>query len=129
MAWLLTIVLKPFATRMLTVIGHPTLDAHALRFGFYALLQVLESGAVLAMLRHMAWHGQIPGAPRPVVANMTWEGYVLMAGFGLSIPVTTNAWLLWFALPLLVGQVRRLRRRNRRDPEAGAVAGLNTPHG
>jgi uncharacterized membrane protein len=128
MAWLLTIVLNPFATRMLTVTGHPTLDAHALRFGFYALLQVLESGAVLAMLWHMASHGQIPGAPRPVVANMTREAYVLMAGFGLSIPlffVITNAWLLWFALPLLVGQVRRLRRRNRRNPEAGQ----NTLHG
>ena len=126
MAWLLTIVLNPFATRMLTVIGHPTLDAHALRFGFYALLQVLESGAVLAMLWHMVSHGQIPGAPRPAVANMTRESYILMAGFGLSIPVffiTTNAWLLWFALPLLVGQVRRLRRRNRRDPEAGQTPG------
>ncbi len=126
MAWLLTIVLNPFATRMLTVIGHPTLGAHALRFGFYALLQVLESGAVLAMLRHMTSHGQTPGAPRPVVASMTREGYVLMAGFGLSIPVffiTANAWLLWFALPLLVGQVRRLRRRNRRNPEAGPTPG------
>jgi len=50
MAWLLTIVLVPVATRMLTAIGHPALDVHALRFGFYALLQVLESGALLAML-------------------------------------------------------------------------------
>ena len=125
-AWLLTIVLNPFATRMLTVIGHPTLDAHALRFGFYALLQVLESGALLAMLRHMASHGQIPGAPPPMVTNMTREAYVLMAGFGLSIPVffiTTNAWLFWFALPVLVGQVRRLRRRNPRNSEAGQAHG------
>jgi uncharacterized membrane protein len=125
-AWLLTIVLNPFATRMLTVTGHSTLDAHALRFGFYALLQVLESGAFLAMLRHMASHGQIPGAPPPVVANMTREADVLLVGFGLSIPVffiTTNAWLLWFALPVLVGQVRRLRRRNPRNSEAGQAPG------
>ena len=62
----------------------------------------------------------------PVVANMTREAYVLMVGFGLSIPVffiTTNAWLLWFALPVLVGQVRRLRRRNPRNSEAGQAPG------
>jgi uncharacterized membrane protein len=122
MAWLLTIVLNPFATRMLTAIGHPTLGAHALRFGFYALLQVLESAVFLAMLRHMVAHGQVPGAPQSVMAKLTVESYVLMAGFGLSIPVffaTTYAWALWFAIPLLVGQARRLRRRNRGSPEAG----------
>ena len=46
--------------------------------------------------------------------------------FGLSIPVffiTTNAWLLWFALPVLVGQVRRLRRRNPRNSGAGQAPG------
>ena len=41
--WLLMIVLNPFATKLLTAPGHPDLDTHALRFGFYALLQVLES--------------------------------------------------------------------------------------
>ena len=125
-AWLLTIVLNPFATRMLTALGHPTLDVHALRYGFYALLQVLESAAFLAVLRHMASHGQIPGAPQPVVDKLTRESYVLMAGFGLSIPVffaTTYAWVLWFGIPLLVGQARRLRRRNRGSPEAGQTPG------
>jgi hypothetical protein len=48
MAWLLTIVLVPFAARLLTASGHSTLYAHALRFGFYALLQVLESGMAAA---------------------------------------------------------------------------------
>ena len=113
-AWLLTIVLNPFATRMLTVIGHPTLDAHALRFGFYALLQVLESGAMLAMLRHMVSRGQMPGAPRSVVTSTTRHCYALITGFGLSIPlffVTTFAWPLWFIIPPLAGQVGRLRSR------------------
>jgi hypothetical protein len=32
------IVLNPFATKLLTAPGHPDLDTHALRFGFYALL-------------------------------------------------------------------------------------------
>jgi uncharacterized membrane protein len=115
MAWLLTIVLIPFATRMLTEIGNPTLDAHALRYGFYALLQVLETGALLAILRHMISHDQATAAPAPVVSRMTRQCYVLMAGFALSIPiffVTTDAWVLWFAFPLLSGPASRLLRRN-----------------
>jgi uncharacterized membrane protein len=119
MAWLLTIVLVPFATRMLTASGHPALDVHALRFGFYALLQVLESGALLAMLRHMVSRGQVPGAPRPAVTGMARQCYVLMAGFGLSVPlffVTPGAWLLWVVVPLGAGQVSRLRRRDGRGP-------------
>jgi uncharacterized membrane protein len=48
MAWLFTIVVTPFATRLLTASAHPTptLDTHALRFGFYALIQMLESVAL-----------------------------------------------------------------------------------
>jgi uncharacterized membrane protein len=117
MAWLLTIILVPFATRMLTAPGHPALDVHALRYGFYALLQVLEAVALLAMLRHMVSRGLAPGAPPPVVTGMTRQCYVLMAGFGLSIPlffVTTDAWLLWIVVPLLAGQASRLRRRRGR---------------
>ncbi len=134
MAWLLTIVLVPFATKMLTAPGHPTLDVHALRFGFYALLQVLESVALLAMLRHMVSHGQLPGAPRPVVTGMTRQCYVLMAGFGLSIPlflVTTDAWLLWVIVPLGAGQVTPASAPapGRPRPVARAYTGLNPPHG
>jgi uncharacterized membrane protein len=126
MAWLLTIVLVPFATRTLTTPGHPTLDAHALRFGFYALLQVLESGALLAMLWHMVSHGLAPGTPRLTMTGMARQCYVLMAGFGLSIPlffVTTGAWLLWIVVPLLAGQVSRLRRRYSRGTGAGQASG------
>jgi uncharacterized membrane protein len=118
MAWLLTIVLTPFATRLLTASGHSTLDAHALRFGFYALLQVLVSAALLVMLRHMDSRGQLSGAPRSVVSGTARQCYVLMTGFGLSIPfffVTIYAWLLWFIVPPLAGQVRRLRTRMVRD--------------
>jgi uncharacterized membrane protein len=115
MAWLLTIILIPFGTRMLTEIGHPTLGAHALRFGFYALLQVVEAGALLAMVRHMASAGLAAGAPQPALTSVVRQCYVLMVGFGLSIPlffVTTYAWVLWIIVPVLVGQIRRLRRRS-----------------
>jgi uncharacterized membrane protein len=126
MAWLLTIVLNPFATRMLTARGHPDLDVHALRFGFYALLQVLQYGALLALLRHMVSAGLAPGAPRPVVTGTARRCYVLMASFGLSIPlffVTTYAWLLWFIAPPLAGQVRRFERRRGRGHGAGQAPG------
>jgi uncharacterized membrane protein len=78
-AWLLAIVLNPFGTKLLTASGHPSLDTHALRFGFYALLQVLESVAMLAMLRHLTSRGQAPDAPRAVVNDMGWQAWSLMA--------------------------------------------------
>ena len=118
--WLLMIVLNPFATRMLTTRGQQTLEAHALRFGFYALLQLLASVALFAMLQHMISHGQAPDTPPLTVTNMTWASYGVMLGFGLSIPVffaTTYAWLLWIIIPMLVARLRRLQHRNRRSPE------------
>ncbi len=111
--WLLTIVLNPFATKLLVTEGQ-TLTTHALRFGFYALLQVLESVMLYAMLRHLIVRG-LADLPPPVVTSMTRKCYVWMAGFGLSIPVffvTTYAWLLWIATPLLAGQLRHLYRRH-----------------
>jgi len=111
-AWLLTIVLNPFATKLLTANG--SLDTHALRFGFYALLQVLESLALLAMLKHMTSRGQAPDTPQSALADMSWQAWSLVAGFGLSIPllfVTIYAWVLWIAVPLAVGSLRQLRHR------------------
>jgi uncharacterized membrane protein len=112
--WLLMIVLIPFATKLLTTRGHQTLGAHALRFGFYALLQVLASGAVLGMLRHMLSRGQLAGIPAPVVASATWQTCGQLLGFALSIPVffaTTYAWVLWIVIPLLVFRLYRFRHR------------------
>jgi uncharacterized membrane protein len=117
-AWLLTIVLNPFATKLLTDSG--SLDTHALRFGFYALVQVLESLALLAILKHMTARGQAPDTPREVLADMGWQAWSLVVGFGLSIPfffVTTYAWVFWFAVPLVVGSLRQLRHRGSGIPD------------
>jgi uncharacterized membrane protein len=124
-AWLLMIVLNPFATRMLTTRGQPTLDAHALRFGFYALLQLLASLALFAMLQHMISHRQAPDAPPLAVTNMAWACYGAMLGFGLSIPVffaTTYAWLLWIIIPVLVAQLRRRSSSSPRRRERTSTA-------
>jgi uncharacterized membrane protein len=118
-AWLLMIVLIPFATKLLTTRGNPTLDAHAVRFGFYALLQALAAATMLGMLRHMIARDQLPGIPASAVAGTTWQTSGMLLGFGLSIPVffaSTYAWVLWILIPVLVYRVSRFRHRN---PEAG----------
>jgi|HubBroStandDraft_3_1064219.scaffolds.fasta_scaffold219490_2 uncharacterized membrane protein len=122
LAWLLMIILNPFATKLLTTRGHETMGVHALRWGFYALLQLLASAVVLAMVHHMiSHHLQAPGTPPLNLAESDWQSYGLMLGFGLSIPVfffINYAWLLWGVVPLLVGRVHRLWRRNHHGPQA-----------
>ena len=54
--------------------------------------------------------------PPGVLSETTWQAGALILGFGLSIPVffiTTGGWVLWFAIPLLAGQLRRYQRRHR----------------
>jgi uncharacterized membrane protein len=116
-AWLFTIILNPFATKLLTSHGNDNLYVHALRFGFYSLLQALASVALLLILRHMVFHDEAPGFPEPVLIDNTWQTYGLLAGFGLSIPVffvTTYGWVVWIAGPLLVHRLYRLRYGKRR---------------
>ena len=86
-AWLFIIILIPFATKLLTSQGNKNLYVHALRFGFYSLLQALASVVLLAMLRHMVSHDQAPGIAEPVIIGNAWQAYGLLVGFGLSIPV------------------------------------------
>ncbi|MGH3151707.1 MAG: TMEM175 family protein [Streptosporangiaceae bacterium] len=116
--WLLSIVLNPFATRLLVASGQ-NLPTHALRFGFYALLQVMESAMEYALLRHMIAR-RLANVPAPVAASLARKSYALMIGFGLSIPVffvVPWAWVLWIASPVLGAQLRRQRRRRvKSDP-------------
>jgi uncharacterized membrane protein len=113
--WLLTIILNPFATKLLTTEQHDTLGAHALRYGFYALLEVLSTLTFVSMVRHMVSHGlQTPDMPPSVASDAYRGGYGVMLGFGSSIPLfflSREAWLAWIAGPLLVRQIARQRRR------------------
>jgi uncharacterized membrane protein len=113
MLWLLTIILNPFATKLLTTEGHDTVGAHALRFGFYALLQVLASAAFVAMVRHLFAYGlQASETPPRIATDAYWQGAGVILGFGLSIPIffaTKEAWLLWIAGPFLAGRISERR--------------------
>jgi uncharacterized membrane protein len=113
MIWLLTIILIPFATKLLTGYGHDSLTVHALRWGFYALLQTIDAAVLLAMTHHMAAH-DLGSRDAEKRAGDDWDSYGTMLGFGLSIPVffaTTYGWVLWFVLPILVARVNRYHRR------------------
>jgi len=110
MGWLLTIVLTPFATKLLIARGLETTGAHAVRFGFYALVQVGSSALLLLLQRHLVSRRQAPATPAASAANLTWQSYGQMLGFGLSIPllfVWKLAWLLWIVVPLVVDRVSR----------------------
>jgi uncharacterized membrane protein len=118
-SWLLMIVLTPFATRLLTAGGPPTV---ALRFGFYALVQLLDSALLLAMLRHMIDRRELASVPREVLAAWTWRNYSPMLAFGLSIPVfffTSYGWVLWFAVPMALGRLHRSSAHRRNGPGPG----------
>jgi uncharacterized membrane protein len=121
-AWLLMIVLNPFATRLLTTRGNDDLYAHGMRFGFYALLQLLDALLLLAMVRHMRSRQQAPDTPPDVVIGIVHVETAQILGFGLSIPllfVTPYAWLLWFAVPLVIRWRGRIPLFNYRGPRAG----------
>ena len=86
-----------------------------------------STGSARTRMRH---HCTVPSrsgrAPRLVGTGMARQCHVLMAGFGLSVPLffaTTSAWQLWVIVLRLAGQVSRPRLRGR------AGGGLNPPHG
>ncbi|MFD9126930.1 TMEM175 family protein [Kitasatospora sp. NPDC059571] len=116
--WLLTIVLNPFATKLLTTEGDDT-DTLGLRFGFYALLQCLAHAVVIAMERRMTSQKlRDPDVPAELVAAGDPVLYGMLIGFGLSIPVfflTPYAWVLWIVVPRAVGLLSRNRSRASAD--------------
>jgi uncharacterized membrane protein len=115
--WLMTIVLIPFAAKLLAVAN----GEHDVRYAFYALLQVLVSGSMLLMARYATVHDLVaPDAPPPSRSDADWQSYGLLLGFGISIPIfflISYAWILWFAIPALIGLVRKFRRGGQEDTE------------
>jgi uncharacterized membrane protein len=114
MAWLLMVILVPFATRLLTGPDHATYDVHAVRFGLYALLEAMLSATMLLMVRYLGARGHAPDAPEAMLRKLTWQCWVLVVGFGLSIPLffaTSYAWVLWLVSPFS-GRLSRARKQS-----------------
>jgi uncharacterized membrane protein len=120
--WLLMIVLNPFATRLLTTRGNASVDGQALRFGFYALLQVFDALLMLIIVHHLNSRDLAPGTPPQVMIQIVHQDVALLLGFGLSIPVffvTKYGWILWFTIPLLIRGRRRIPMLRYRGPRPG----------
>ncbi|SDI91868.1 Protein of unknown function [Frankineae bacterium MT45] len=115
MTWLLMMVLNPFATKLLTFEGHDSLGAHAIRFGFYAALQVVASSIFLIMVHHVVSSGlSSDDTPAELFSTQCWGLAGVLIAFGLSIPlflVLRDAWLVWIVVPIGLGQIRGVRRR------------------
>lgn len=108
--WLLAIIVTPFAARILYGDG-----AIALRFTFYALIQVLATGAFIFIIRAVDRGALLrPDTPATLVPRATRRLSGTLGGFAASVPlffVTEYAWVLWFAVPILWGQLVRWRGR------------------
>jgi uncharacterized membrane protein len=110
--WLFMQVVTPFATKVIAGEG-----AFQYRFGFYALVQAASSVLFAMMVLHIRSAGLYKRATPPrVFSGALTQSWVLVAAFGLSIPlsyVTHYSWLAWIAVPVVGGQAARLRSRDR----------------
>ncbi|WP_285499740.1 TMEM175 family protein [Actinokineospora sp. NBRC 105648] len=114
-AWLLTQVVTPFATKVIT--GESAFET---RFIFYAVVQTLAGGLFLLMLRQIRRHRLYRDDTPPEVLTDVGTGALAMAlAFVVSIPAalfTHWAYLCWAALPLADSVLRGLRRHRTASP-------------
>jgi uncharacterized membrane protein len=108
--WLLMMVLTPFAARLLAGNG-----GFGVRFGLYALIQVIASACLLLMSRAVTrMHLLRQDVPDRVRHPDNVNSLTIIVMFLLSIPVaffTAWAFALWAAVPFLTRAIRwRLSR-------------------
>jgi uncharacterized membrane protein len=108
--WLLTIVVTPFATKVLTADG-----AFEARFTTYASVQALSGLFFLLMTIEMTrYRLRDPSVPRQAVLDTYVRVLAMALAFGLSIPVcflTHWAYACWALMPLLARGGRYLVAR------------------
>jgi uncharacterized membrane protein len=113
LAWLFTLVVTPFATRVITGNG-----AFQVRFGFYSIVQVAALVLFALMSRRIERQNFFrPGTPPTIHMHTFVRTAGLISGFLLSIPVsfvTSYSYVCWIAAPILAGFIRR---RQDRHPE------------
>ena len=113
LAWLLMIVIIPFATKLISGAG-----GFGVRFSIYAAIQVLTMLTFLLMSRHIRasdlLRSGVPSVERDDDAGLL----TVAAMFAISIPVAFKsqwAFALWIASAPAARAVRRYRERDR-DP-------------
>jgi len=108
--WLFTLVVTPFATRMLTGEG-----AFQVRFILYAVVQALSGVFFLLMVREIQANRLYRAdIPPDKFSNAYFGSGALAAGFLASVPVsfyTTNAYDCWIVLPIVTALARRHYQR------------------
>jgi uncharacterized membrane protein len=119
MIWLLIMVLTPYTARLLAAQG-----AFGLRFGSYALTQVIASACLLLMNRQIS-HANLLRTSAPAAAGHPDNSHylALIVTFLISIPMafaTVWAFALWISVPVLSPVLRRLlaSRRHATDDRA-----------
>ncbi len=114
-SWLLTIVLLPFAAKLLTLPGDPGRFVHACCFGFYALLEAAAYAVALVMVRHATATGAVEPDCEEEIAALEHKCIGTSVGFALSIPlffVVSYGWVLWILAPNVIPRVAaRVRLR------------------
>jgi uncharacterized membrane protein len=135
MAWLFTIVITPWATRVVSESQAPppgVVDtSQAARFALYAAVQVATNVVFLLMVLRMSRaHLLRRTLPAGRLREAYWRSGSIGLGFAVSIPVfflTDNAWLIWIVVPSGIGWTRRMIRRGSgpggRDAAARKPAG------
>ena len=125
LAWLLMMILIPFATRMLEGDG-----GFGVRFTLYALIQIIASVCLLLMSSEIARAGLLRrGAPESARHPDHAASVAIIIAFLVSIPVsffTEWAFALWATAPLLTRVLRRLsgrRRQTASSPDRRPAAG------
>jgi uncharacterized membrane protein len=115
MVWLLTIILMPYATKVLAGNG-----ATGLRLSLYAVLQVITIVTFVLMRRHIRDHDLLrPGVTGQVAAVDDISFLAVAAAFAISIPIAFASgsqltYLIWVAAAFGARTFRRVR-----DPLGG----------
>jgi len=110
MAWLLMIIISPWATRVLSGgAGH----SFGVRFSIYASVQVVTMVTLVVMARHIRDHQLLrPGAPATSAPDIIL--LAVAATFAISIPIaiaTESEWtfVVWVAAVGVARTIRRVR--------------------
>lgn len=115
MVWLLTVVLTPYATRVLWAGSQVDDSDFPIRFGFYAVVQALAAFTFMWSARIVEQAGILGDVPPDLLPRTYTRNVVLMTTFLVSIPlaVVVNVWafLLWGLIPVWMALGVRARRQ------------------